>query len=139
MFSEFVMQNLIWFGALIVVLNLLIFSYMQSHIKGVSMVSPLQLPSLQRNGKTTIIDVNDNASFAISHIPDAVNFSVDSLNADNSDLMKHKNSTTILVCQAGNKSTKAAKLLLGLGFNDIHILRGGLMAWAKENLPLTNT
>ena len=139
MFSEFVMQNLLWFGALIVVANLLLFSVLQGSIKGVNSVSPLQLPQLQRNGKAVIVDVNDATSFATSHIPDAINFPLDSLTKDNQELNKLKDKTVIVVCQAGTKSNKAAKSLLDLGFEDIHTLRGGLMAWGKENLPLSNS
>jgi len=139
MFSEFVMQNLLWFGALIVVANLLLFSMLQGNVKGVNMVSPLQLPQLQRGGKAVIIDVNDSSTFSTSHIPDAVNFPLDSINEANNDLIKLRDKTAIVVCQAGTKSSKAAKLLLSLGFKDIHTLRGGLMAWGKENLPLSNS
>ena len=139
MFSEFVMQNLLWFGALIVVANLLLFSVMQGNVKGVNMVSPLQLPQLQRSGKAVIIDVNDSSIFANSHIPEAINFPVESLNEENKDLIKLRDKTAIVVCQAGTKSLKAAKILLSLGFKDIHTLRGGLMAWSKENLPLSNS
>lgn len=138
MFSEFVMQNLLWFGALIVVANLLLFSMLQGNIKGVNSVSPLQLPQLQRGGKAVIIDVNDASTYAASHIPDAVNFPLESINAENKTLTKLKDKTAIVVCQSGTKSAKAAKALLSLGFKDIHTLRGGLMAWSKENLPLSN-
>ena len=138
MFTDFVMQNLLWFGALIVVLNLLIMSYLQANIKGVGSISPLQLPQLQRDGKSVIIDINDDKLFSASHIPDAVNFSLQELSLDNKELLKHKNKTIILACQSGTRSPKAAKALQSLGFEDIHILKGGLLAWGKENLPLTS-
>ncbi len=126
-----------WFAALIIIANLLILSFLQGRVKGASTVSALELPQLQRGGKSVILDVNESKYFANSHIPDAVNFPLDSINADNVSLLKHKDKTVIVTCQTGGKSAKAAKSLVALGFDNVHILRGGLVSWTKENLPVT--
>ena len=139
MFTDFLSENILWVGAFIVLANLLAFSFLQDRVKGVGSVGALEFPRLQRGGNYTILDVNDANAFGISHIPDSVNFPIASLNAENAELVKHKDKTTIIVCQTGNKSTKAAKLLVGLGFSDLHVLRGGLIAWTKENLPITTS
>ena len=139
MFAEFFSQNLIWFGALAVVAVMLVMSYVQGQVRGAKMVSALEMPQLQRGGKSVIVDVNAEKDFAVSHIPNAENFPLESITQENSGLLKHKNSTAVVVCQTGGKSVKAAKSLLGLGFEDVHILRGGLMAWTKENLPVTSS
>lgn len=137
MFTDFLSENILWVGGFIVLANLLAFSFFQDRVKGVGSIGALELPRLQRGGNYTILDVNGVDAFNASHIPDAVNFPIESLNADNANLVKLKEKTTIIVCQSGGKSSKAAKLLLGLGFSDLHVLRGGLMAWTKENLPVT--
>lgn len=137
MFSEFVSQNLIWFAALVLIANLIILSYIQGRVKGAGSVSALELPQLQRGGKSVIIDVNDSKDFAISHIPNALNFPLDSIGDDNKALLKHKKKTVIIACQTGGKSNKAAKSLINMGFEDVHVLRGGLVSWTKENLPVT--
>lgn len=139
MFSEFFSQNIVWFAALIIIANLLVLSFIQSRVKGANSVSALELPQLQRGGNSVIVDVNEAKDFAISHIPDAINFPVGSIDANNKQLLKHKDKTVIIVCQAGNKSTKAARSLVALGFQDLHILQGGLLSWTKENLPVTTS
>jgi len=139
MFVEFFNQNIWLFVALIVILNLLILSLFQGRVKGVNTISALEMPQLQRNDNCTILDVNTSNDFATSHIPNAVNFQLDDLNASNKALLKHKNDTTVLVCQSGTRSTKAAKKLVELGFSDVTILRGGLLSWSKENLPVTSS
>ena len=138
MFSDFFSQNLIWFAALIIIANLLVLSFIQGRVKGANMVSALELPQLQRDGRSVIIDVNENKDYAISHIPDAINYTLNEITADNTKLLKHKDKTAIVVCQTGSKSTKAAKSLINLGFENVHILRGGLISWTKENLPVTS-
>lgn len=137
MFAEFVTQNIIWVGAFVVLANLLIWTMFQANVRGVATVPVLQLPKLQRSGNYVIIDVNEAAMFSSSHIPQAINFPLATLKPDNTDLIKLKDKTAIIVCQNGTKSAKAAKQLLQLGFKDLHILRGGLLAWTKESLPVT--
>lgn len=137
MFIDFVNDNLWWFLALAVIFNLLLLSILQGSVKGATKVSALEMPALQRKGKSVIIDVNEAKQYAESHIPKSVNFSLGDLNAENKDLLKHKDSTVILVCQTGSQSIKGAKSLIELGFSNINILNGGLVSWAKENMPLT--
>ena len=138
MFIEFVNENLWWFVGLAVVFNLLLLSVLQSSVKGANTVSALEMPALQRKGKSIIMDVNKAEHYAVSHIPNSVNFPVEGLSADDKGLLKYKDSTVILCCQTGSRSNKAAKQLLEYGFGNVNILSGGLMAWSKENLPLTS-
>lgn len=139
MFLEFFDQNIWLFVALIVVLNLLVLSLFQGRVNGVNTVSALEMPQLQRNDNCVILDVNTSADFEKSHIPNSINFQIDDLSTDNKNLLKHKDDTTVLVCQSGTRSVKAAKKLVELGFSNVTILRGGLMSWTKENLPVTSS
>jgi len=139
MFIEFVNQNIWWFVAFGLVFNLLLMSIMQGNVAGANTVSALEMPQLQRDKKSLVIDVNAADHFANQHIPKSLNFPLENLNADNKELLKHKDKTTILVCQTGSLSTKAAKKLIALGFSNVNILRGGLVGWTKENLPVTST
>jgi len=111
---------------------------MQGNVAGAKTVSALEMPQLQRDKKSLIIDVNLADHFASQHIPKSQNFPLEDLSADNKELLKHKDKTTVLVCQTGSRSTKAAKKLLALGFSNVNILRGGLVGWTKENLPVTS-
>jgi len=138
MFIDFINQNIIWFIAWAVLLNILIFSYMRGGVKGASHVSVLGMPALQRGGKSVVVDVNKPEHFALSHIPKATNIPLESINNDNSKLLKLKEKTVILTCQSGNRSQSAAKKLVDLGFQDVNVLRGGILAWTKENLPVAS-
>ena len=139
MFLEFVNENLWLFVILAIVFNLLVWSMLQGVVRGANMVSALEMPALQRIGKSVIVDVNKADDFASSHIPNAINSPLENISESDSKLLKHKDSTVILVCQTGSRSTKAATKLVSLGFSNVHILRGGILAWSKENLPLNST
>lgn len=139
MFIEFVNQNIWWFVAFAIIFNLLLLSIMQGNVAGANTVSALEMPQLQRDKKSQVVDVNAASHFASQHIPQSLNFPLEELNAENKALLKHKDKTVILVCQTGSRSTKAAKKLLTLGFSNVNILRGGLVSWTKENLPVTSS
>ena len=138
MFLEFVNDHIWWFLALAVIFNLLVMSVLRDNVKGANKVSALEMPALQRKGKSVIIDVNSEEQYSTSHIPKSINFALSDLNSENKSLLKHKDSTVVLVCQTGSQSTKAAKALVDIGFTKLHILNGGLVSWAKENMPLTS-
>lgn len=136
MFQEFLSENIMWVIAFLVVANMLVFSFFQGKPKGVKDVSVLELPQLQRDGNAVIVDVCEPAEFDKGHIPNSVNYPVKSLDSHNKNLMKLKNKTVILACATGSRSAKAAKALKGLGFENLHVLKGGMMSWNKENLPV---
>ena len=48
----------------------------------------------------------------------------------------HKNDPVIVVCRAGVRSTTAAALLTGLGFQRVSNLRGGMLDWNEQGLPV---
>jgi len=138
MFIEFVNENIGWFLALVAVANLLLWSMIQNRVTGAKLVSALAMPSLQRKGKSILIDVNKADSFNTGHIPSAINMPLESFDVNDKTINKHKDSTIIIMCQTGTRSNKAAKLLVKAGFSNVNILQGGLVSWTKENLPLVN-
>lgn len=114
-------------------------SYLRGSVAGANQVSALEMPALQRGGKSIVIDVNKAELFSTSHIPNAVNIPLEDINDSNKELLKNKDKTVILSCQSGGRSQTAAKQLVNLGFSNVHVLKGGLIAWAKENLPTTSS
>ena len=138
MFVDFINQNIFWFIAWAISFNLVVMSFLRGGVAGANQVSPLEMPALQRGGKYIVIDVDKPDVFASSHIPKAVNIPLEDINDGHKELLKSKDKTVILTCQTGGRSQSAAKKLVGLGFSNVNILRGGLMAWTKENLPTSS-
>ena len=117
----------------------MILSYIRGGVAGAKQVSVLEMPTLQRGGKSIVIDVNKSDVYANSHIPKAINIPLEDIAEGNKELSKHKSKTVILTCQSGGRSQSAAKKLIAMGFENVNILRGGLMAWTKENLPVSSS
>ena len=60
---------------------MLIWSILQGRVKGANTISALEMPRLQRDKNSIIIDVNTNKDFELSHIPDSVSFPLEDINA----------------------------------------------------------
>ena len=135
MYLEFVSQNLLLFGALgIVVLLLLLQPVIQSAM-GIKQVAALHLPQLQREDHL-IVDVSEAKEYERAHLPDSTNIPLKKLLDGNNNMEKHKNNNIILTCQTGSRSATAARHLKKSGFEKVFVLNGGLAGWQKENLPV---
>ena len=47
-----------------------------------------------------------------------------------------KSSPVVTICRAGMRSTTAAAILTGLGFDHVSNLKGGMLAWNDQKLPV---
>ena len=52
------------------------------------------------------------------------------------ELIVHKGRPIIVVCRSGVRSTTAAAMLSGLGFDDVYNLQGGMIDWNDSRLPV---
>jgi rhodanese-related sulfurtransferase len=43
----------------------------------------------------------------------------------------------VLVCRTDKRSANAAALLDGAGFRNVRVLRGGMVRWNEQRLPVT--
>ena len=47
-----------------------------------------------------------------------------------------KSRPIVTICRAGMRSTTAAAILTGLGFDHVSNLKGGMLAWNDQKLPV---
>lgn len=74
-----------------------------------------------------LVDVRTPAEFAAGHIPGAVNIPVQELEQRMGEL-EPKSAALVLYCRSGNRSGRAARLLKGAGYEDVHDL-GSIDRW----------
>ena len=131
--SEFAQTNwvmiLMWF----VLLGMIIHSF----IKASNDISPQQVVQLMshENG-SIIVDVREDKEFSSEHIKDSIHIPMGALASRISELDKYKNKNVILGCRSGSRSGRACSILKKHGFEKVHNLRGGVLAWENDNLPL---
>ena len=86
---------------------------------------------------TVILDVRTAAEYNEGHIKGAINidqFMDDFVALALQQLPKEK--TIAVYCRSGRRSAYAASLLAKEGYKPVN-LKGGIIAWTKENQPVT--
>jgi rhodanese-related sulfurtransferase len=53
-----------------------------------------------------------------------------------SQMEQFKSSEIVTICRAGVRSTTAAAILTGLGFEHVFNLKGGMLDWNDADLPV---
>ncbi|QTD40386.1 rhodanese-like domain-containing protein [Sporosarcina sp. Te-1] len=110
---------------LIVVVALLIWRIMPA--KGVRTISTEELKGMLKDKSKQFVDVRTPGEYKRQHIKEFKNIPLHELNAKMIHLDKTKE--TIVICQSGMRSSKAAALLKKAGFADVLNVRGGMGAW----------
>jgi rhodanese-related sulfurtransferase len=83
-----------------------------------------------------VVDVGQHAEWETGHIQGAIHIPLTQLSSRLHQLPRDK--TIVTVCRSGHRSALAARTLTRAG-HDVFNLRGGVNAWARAGLPLSNT
>lgn len=133
---QFVINNWYWFVALVVVLVLLVVPNVMQLMQGIRNLGPSECVMLANRESGVFVDVSEPNEYRTSHIPNALNVPLATIDQGLPQLDKHKEHPVIVVGRIGNRAVRAATALRKRGFKTVHVLAGGLAAWEKENLPL---
>ncbi|MCU7834123.1 MAG: rhodanese-like domain-containing protein [gamma proteobacterium symbiont of Taylorina sp.] len=120
---------LMWFFLLGMIIN--------SFLKSTNDISPqqaVQLMSHETGG--IIVDVREDKEFQSNHIKDSIHIPLSTLSSRVDELIKYKDRNVILGCRSGSRSGRACGILKKNGFEKVHNIRGGVLAWENDNLPM---
>ena len=128
------MLSAAWLGLFVAIL----YTSIRSLLSPIKVISNREATLLINRENGVVLDVRTIDEFAKGHIVDAVNIPVSQITANNlSQIEKHKDVPTIVVCESGMRAPAAASVLSKAGFTRVFVLRGGLASWRGENLPVT--
>jgi rhodanese-related sulfurtransferase len=123
--------------ALVAVLAMLIGSELQRRLRSVRDIGPMEAIRLMNQQDALFIDTRTEAEYKEGHILDALHIPLGDLERRASELNKYKDRPLIAYCRSGHRSASAGGKLKKLGFETVHNLGGGIMAWQSANLPVT--
>jgi rhodanese-related sulfurtransferase len=88
------------------------------------------------NPQFVILDVRTPEEFDGGHIAGAINININTggFKTEVGELDKKK--TFFVYCRTGRRSGEAVKIMRSLGFTDIIQMKGDILKWQSENLPL---
>lgn len=123
--------------AFIVVLLIFIANEVYGKIYGTPKVTPQQATDLLNHQDAIVVDLRDPDLFKAGHVIGAKNIPIKTLQENHNKLEPYKDKPIVLVCNQGQQSALAAKVLKKEGYQNVVILGNGINAWRSSNLPLT--
>jgi rhodanese-related sulfurtransferase len=106
---------------------------------GIEVVGPEIAFGLRGDSDHVVLDVRTAEEFADGHLEDAINidFYAADFAASIADL--DRSDTYILYCRSGNRSGSTRQLMEELGFEHVHDVAGGIVAWEQAGLPIVGS
>jgi rhodanese-related sulfurtransferase len=131
---EFIGNHWVLFVALAAIIGLLVHNFL---VGSKGSVDPAEATVLINHKDAVVVDVRPTADFAKGHIINSLNIPMNGFNKQIGTLQKHKDKPILVACRSGSQSSAACQQLRKEGFEDVHNLRGGVMAWQSASLPLS--
>ena len=89
---------------------------------------------LQQGEELLILDVRQPDEYQAGHVTGSQLIPLDQLALRLDELPRDR--PIVAVCRSGNRSGVATGMLKRAGFADIANLKGGILAWQKQGLPV---
>lgn len=80
-----------------------------------------------------LLDVRTSAEYEESHIEGAILIPNNEIAAQAESVLPDKDATILVYCRSGNRSSRAAKELVSMGYTEVYDF-GGIMSWPYETV-----
>ncbi len=134
-YLEFAGNHLILVSAFFVILALLAWNLIADP-GGKDAVNPVQATELINHQDAVVVDVRSMAEFKDGHIINAINIPINGFKNQLGQLEKYKQRPVVACCRSGSRSGTVVRMLRQAGFEKVHNLRGGMLAWESASLPV---
>jgi rhodanese-related sulfurtransferase len=134
---SFFLENWYLFATALVSGGLLLWPTLAGGLGGVRVTTADAVRLINRE-RAVLIDIREPAEYAAGHALGARSVPLTGLETSR-DLPKNKSLPLVIVCPTGARAPQAVALLKKLGFENTHVLAGGLNAWRAANLPTEKT
>jgi rhodanese-related sulfurtransferase len=134
---EFVTNHWTLSLAFIAVSALIVVNEVRRRLYGVTQLGPHAATQAMNADDCVVLDVREANEFKDGHIANALHIPLGQLKQRMNELDKYRGHTVVAYCRTGSRSNNAAALLRKQGFDKVHNLAGGLVAWQNANLPVT--
>lgn len=136
-YLEFASNHPVLVAAFALVLIMLVMNEINLATRGFKDISPNDVTRLMNHGDTLLLDIRGIGEHREGHIVDSLHIPASELPDRINELDKYRNSHIIAYCRSGSRSASACKILKRKGFEHVHNLGGGIMAWQSDKLPVS--
>ena len=82
-----------------------------------------------------LIDVRTPAEFRAGHLPGAINSPLQDFRRRLPELSAYRDREVVLYCETGSRALHGGRWLHSLGFQELRLLDGHMVAWRRAGLP----
>ncbi len=126
-----------WLAAALALAAIVVVLYeIRLHSETKASVSPQDMVRLMNQG-ALLIDLRPPEQYTAGHVGGARQMNGEQILKAGDTLKKYKEKAVIVYDDTGSLGASAVRQLAAQGFTKAFNLRGGLVAWRNENLPLT--
>jgi len=133
---QFLQDNWMLVSLVVVSGAMLTWSFIGAKLSGIEQADTLKATRLY-NDDALVLDVREDKEFAAGHIPKAKHIPLGQLAGRLNELDKFKNKPVLVTCRTGHRSARACGMLKKAGFETVYNHAGGIIAWERANLPVT--
>jgi rhodanese-related sulfurtransferase len=90
--------------------------------------------AIKDRADVVLIDVREQDEYDQVHIPDITLIPLGTVPDSLDQIPTDK--TVIMTCRSGNRSGQATEFLRQQGFDNVHNMEGGIVAWQEAGLPV---
>ncbi|MDG3084657.1 rhodanese-like domain-containing protein [Vibrio hannami] len=136
-YIDFVQNNMLlsvlWIGIVVA----LIMNIFKTSTAGYKTIMPAQLTHLINKEEGVVVDIRTRDEFKQGHIAGALHvLPADIKKGAFGALEKHKANPIIVVCKTGTTAQESANLLAKAEFENVNVLKNGLISWDEAKMPL---
>jgi len=134
---QFVGNHVALSALFVILLVALIVIQAQVLFSKIKELSPAGLTALINRDSPLLIDLSALADFEKMHVPGAKHVAMSQFDPEKKELAQAKSLPVVVMDKDGRgNSAKAAQRLLNAGFEKVHTLGGGVLAWHAAQLPV---
>lgn len=134
--SEFIVNHIFMTTLFAVLVVMLILGEIRRLNGAATNIGPADATRMINHDNAIMLDIREDKEQAEGKIINSQHIPLSQLDANFKRLEKYKQRPIIAYCRSGSRSNSAAAKLRKQGFEKVYNLRGGVIAWQRENLPL---
>ena len=137
--AEFIVNHIFMTTLFAVLVVMLILGEIRRLNGAATNIGPADATRMINHDNAIMLDIREDKEQAEGKIINSQHIPLSQLDANFKRLEKYKQRPIIAYCRSGSRSNSAAAKLRKQGFEKVYNLRGGVIAWQRENLPLVKS
>ncbi|MDV7104226.1 rhodanese-like domain-containing protein [Vibrio sp. TH_r3] len=136
-YIDFIQGNMLLAMAFVGIVVALILNIYKTSTARYKTISPAQLTQFINKDEGVVVDLRTKDEFKQGHITSSVHVLPSDIKSGSlASLEKYKQNPITVVCKTGQTASESANLLAKAGFENVHLLKGGILAWSEAKMPL---